>query len=569
MLYGRTLVDSASTAKAPPQGFFRRHALKLGASFFITLGIVYTVHKGGLKFVPEGGDFQHVRGWTVALYVLSLGMVAWFRSVRWRFLLRSIAEVPRRRLFSVSMVGFAAILLLPFRIGEIVRPYMIRTPPGERERLADGRPGRPITLTAATSSVIAERIVDGLYLSVVLALSLVLVPTIVPLPDRVVGLPVTVEHVRMSGYAMFGLFLVAFTTIAVFYFARGWAHRATLAVFGKVSMKLAERLAHMAEQMADGLHVFGRGGDAFGFFVETTLYWAANAGGMWLLAWGLRRRARGRHRADLRGGLRPHGHARVRHPHPRSPRDARRLPGRHLRRNDHVLPDERGHGRWGGIRVPDVRVAVPRPGRPGRRRAADGAWRPEGPRGGRRRHSGGHGRPGVRRRHRVRRRNLALEAAPCEASPMGLVSRRSLFGLLGVAVVAVGVAAGTQAADAKSTYASPYGYDRTWNAALRLVRVDNGWKITEKDQNSGYLLFEYAAPQSAKTTPGSLELVRSQDMDGAVSVLVQLPQMPHYHEQVILDALASKMRHEYGEPPEHRPAPAAPVEPADAGDKAD
>jgi hypothetical protein len=274
------------TSQASQAGFFRRHAVKLGASFLITLGIVYTVHKGGLKLVPEGGDFQHVHTWTIPAYLVTLGAVAWFRSVRWRFLLRSIAEVPRRRLFSVSSVGFAAILLLPFRIGEIVRPYMVRTPPGERERLSDGRPGRPITLTAATSSVVAERIIDGLYVSVVLVLALILVPTIVPLPDRVVGLPVTVAHVRASGYAMFGIFAVAFTTILVFYFARAWAHRATLAIVGKFSMGLAERLATMAEKFADGLHVFSKGRDLAGFLFETTLYWSANAFGMWLLAWG-------------------------------------------------------------------------------------------------------------------------------------------------------------------------------------------------------------------------------------------------------------------------------------------
>jgi hypothetical protein len=271
---------------ASQAGFFRRHAVKFGASFLITLGIVYTVHKGGLKLVPEGGDFQHVHAWTIPAYLVTLGVVAVYRSIRWRYLLRSIAEVPKRRLFSVSSVGFAAILLLPFRIGEIVRPYMVRTPPGERERLADGRPGRPITLTAATSSVVAERIIDGLYLSIVLVVTLVLVPTISPLPDRVVGLPVTVAHVRASGYAMFGLFTVAFVTIAVFYFARSWAHRATLAVVGKFSMKLAVRLATMAEKLADGLHVFSNGRDLLGFLFETTIYWTANAMGMWLLAWG-------------------------------------------------------------------------------------------------------------------------------------------------------------------------------------------------------------------------------------------------------------------------------------------
>ena len=267
---------------ARPPGFIRRNALKFLASFVITFGIVFTIHKGGLKFVPEGGDFQHVRAWTIPAYLVTLVVVAWFRSVRWRFLLRSIAEVPRKRLFAVSAVGFSAILLLPFRIGEIVRPYMIRTPPGEREAGA----GRPISLTAATSSVVAERIIDGLYVSIVLALALFLVPTVHPLPDRVVGLPVTVAHVRMSGYAMLALFTTAFGTIAVFYFARSWAHRTTLAVLGKVSMKLAERLAGMFEKFADGLHVFSRGGDALGFFFETTLYWLTNALGMWLLAWG-------------------------------------------------------------------------------------------------------------------------------------------------------------------------------------------------------------------------------------------------------------------------------------------
>ena len=143
-------------------------------------------------------------------------------------------------------------------------------------------------------------------------------------------------------------------------------------------------------------------------------------------------------------------------------------------------------------------------------------------------------------------------------------SKVALLGALSGAAItaALAVAVG---ADAKSTYDSPYGYDRTWNAALRLVRVDNGWKITEKDETNGYLLFDYAAPQSSKPTPGSLELVRGHDGAPNVSVLVQLPQMPHYHEQVILDALASKMRREYGDAPEHLPPAPPPKEQPDGG----
>jgi uncharacterized protein (TIRG00374 family) len=261
--------------------FLKRHKGKLAASLLITFGIWLTLHKGGLKIVPEGGDFHAVKWWVLPVYMVTLLGFAWFRSVRWRFLLRGVAEVPKKRLFAVSMVGFAAILIMPFRIGEFVRPYLIQTRPGQ------GRPGqKALTMTAATSSVVAERVIDGLYLSIVLALALVFVPTVRPLPDMVVGLPVSVASVRHAGFFMLGLFCVAFITIAVFYFARSWAHRTTLLVIGKVSQPLAEKLAGMAEKLADGLHVFGRGGDAFGFFVETTLYWALNAWGMWVLAWG-------------------------------------------------------------------------------------------------------------------------------------------------------------------------------------------------------------------------------------------------------------------------------------------
>lgn len=258
---------------AEHKGFLRRHAGKLIASVIITAGIVYTLQKGGLTLVPEGGDFKHVRlGW-VGLYLVTLAIMSYFRAVRWRFLLRSFADVPKRKVLAVSWIGFAAILLMPFRIGEIVRPYMLR----EKGKLS---------MTAATGTVMAERVVDGLYLSIVLALALVFVPTIHPLPEKVVGLPISVEQVRTSGFVMLGVFTTAFITIAVFYFAREWARKATLAVFGIVSKKLAEKLAETATKLAAGLHFLGRGRDSAGFLFETTIYWGMNAFGMWILAYG-------------------------------------------------------------------------------------------------------------------------------------------------------------------------------------------------------------------------------------------------------------------------------------------
>lgn len=128
--------------------------------------------------------------------------------------------------------------------------------------------------------------------------------------------------------------------------------------------------------------------------------------------------------------------------------------------------------------------------------------------------------------------------------------KRSRFGLILAAALALGPCLlSLREADAKSSYDSQYGYERTWNAALRLVVVDLSFKVNEKDAQSGYILFDYKSTESgAKATPGSFELIRGQTPSEPVHVIAQLPAMPSYHEQVLLDELARKLKDEYGEP---------------------
>ena len=128
-----------------------------------------------------------------------------------------------------------------------------------------------------------------------------------------------------------------------------------------------------------------------------------------------------------------------------------------------------------------------------------------------------------------------------------------LTALIAVAIVLVP----TAPASAKSGYDSAYGFERTWNAGLRLVRVDLGLKVTEKDDTNGYLLFDYKSPESGqKPVPGSMEFIKGKD--GSVRVVVQISQMPGYHEQVLVDHLQRKLRNEYGDPPKKPPVPFAP-----------
>jgi hypothetical protein len=111
---------------------------------------------------------------------------------------------------------------------------------------------------------------------------------------------------------------------------------------------------------------------------------------------------------------------------------------------------------------------------------------------------------------------------------------------------------------AATAYESPYTFDQTWSSAIRLVRVDLGLKITEKDPEHGYFLFEYTSPESGKRVhAGAMEIVKLEK--GGARASVQLPDMPSYHERMIVDALAKKLVTEYGDPPK-KPDPPPPAE---------
>jgi hypothetical protein len=117
---------------------------------------------------------------------------------------------------------------------------------------------------------------------------------------------------------------------------------------------------------------------------------------------------------------------------------------------------------------------------------------------------------------------------------------------LGLALIVVLLWAGGAQARREQTY--PYPFSRVWTAAVRMLRVDFESPITEKDKDSGYFLFNFA--DSGKLRPGSIEVVRVQDGDiESVRVVVQVPALPNYVEQMLLDRLARKLGQDYGQPP--------------------
>lgn len=125
------------------------------------------------------------------------------------------------------------------------------------------------------------------------------------------------------------------------------------------------------------------------------------------------------------------------------------------------------------------------------------------------------------------------------------------------AILCVAMLAVASVAGARTSRDQPFSQERTWNAAIRLIRVDFGCAITERDAENGYFTFDWR--DGRRTVPGSLEVVPTQ-VDGrpGTRVIVQISAMPGYVESMVLTRLRAKLISDYGEPP---PPPRPPQTP--------
>ena len=105
------------------------------------------------------------------------------------------------------------------------------------------------------------------------------------------------------------------------------------------------------------------------------------------------------------------------------------------------------------------------------------------------------------------------------------------------------------AASARRSDTHGYRYDQLWGSVVRMVRVDYGFTVRDRDQDIGYVLFDYI--DGGRAHPASFELVRVRENGRErVRVSVQVPSMPSYVERMLLDRLTRKLRDEYGQPVE-------------------
>ncbi len=104
--------------------------------------------------------WHQVRQARAELLLLSLLMVCLtfvVRTIRWRYLLSPLGDTRFRTVFRSTVIGFGALGLLPVRVGDVIRPYLLAR-----------QEGLPVTSVFAT--VVMERVLDLVAVLALLAL---------------------------------------------------------------------------------------------------------------------------------------------------------------------------------------------------------------------------------------------------------------------------------------------------------------------------------------------------------------------------------------------------------------
>jgi hypothetical protein len=267
------MIEDEEGAAPPAIGWLREHALTLGGSVLFIGGLLWLLHAGALPVVPPREAWAGVHGWAIAAYVGLFQVVHFLRSSRWALLIPAEQRPPLRTMLSIGLVGYAALVLLPFRLGEAARPGLLYS----RAR---------VPLGTSAGVVGAERIVDGFVLSSVLLVALLAVPQLSPLPDHIGQLPIpaaVIPGLAWAGVVVFGSLSMG---MLAFYFWQAPLARALERVLGRVSPGLAQRVGGAANSLASGLRFLRDGSVASLFGFLTLVYWGLSAVGLCLLLWG-------------------------------------------------------------------------------------------------------------------------------------------------------------------------------------------------------------------------------------------------------------------------------------------
>lgn len=189
------------------------------------------------------------------------------RTERWRLQVRGLTgKMPgRRESLAINAVAMAAVFLLPFRLGELVRPNLS----AQRQIMR---------ASAGLAATALERVMDGIVTTGFFGIVLVLMHA------RGMNVP---DEVAVGGWLALGVFGGAIVFFLVAFRWRTWTTKIVERVLGLVHGGLARKVSAMLLGFLDGLACFRAPRDVVSYVALTAAYWILNGVSMWLLMRGM------------------------------------------------------------------------------------------------------------------------------------------------------------------------------------------------------------------------------------------------------------------------------------------
>jgi uncharacterized protein (TIRG00374 family) len=135
---------------------------KLIVGIMISALLVYLSLRG-IDFAGVKQGFKSIDTTYAAGAVAIMVLMQVIRSIRWGVILSPIHKVGQFDLFSVTNVGFLAIVSFPARLGEFARPYLITKK-------------APIGMSSAVATIFIERVFDSLTVFLIFTVTMFMTP---------------------------------------------------------------------------------------------------------------------------------------------------------------------------------------------------------------------------------------------------------------------------------------------------------------------------------------------------------------------------------------------------------
>lgn len=223
----------------------------------VTVGLLWwALHN--VDWTEMWRDVRNANVGLVALAVFVSNLVFPLRAIRWRPILEPVALVPYDQLWRATAIGFMTNHLLPFRPGEVVRPFMLA-----RETT--------VPFSTAFASQVVDRVFDAFVVFLLVAAAML---------DP--GFPSGVGAQTFATTTAFGVAAVGAALYAVVFFPER-SVAAGAAIARRVLPRFAERIAGMLRSFADGLAVLRDPRRFARVFFWALAMWLTQALAFWIM----------------------------------------------------------------------------------------------------------------------------------------------------------------------------------------------------------------------------------------------------------------------------------------------